>query len=81
MTIDATGNGILAWQEPDDELIDRIWARRVFGGQCRDRHAGLARRRGTAQPLRAAADQFSLDAAGFGQGAIAYRQQPAPAAR
>ena len=27
---DITGNGILAWQEPDDAFIDRIWARRLF---------------------------------------------------
>ncbi len=31
VTIDATGNGILAWQEPDDAFVDRIWARRLFG--------------------------------------------------
>ncbi len=76
VTIDSTGNGILAWQEPDDALIDRIWARRVFGT-----NAGIATQVSPSswegQPLRAGADQFSLDSAGFGQGAIAYRQQPA----
>jgi hypothetical protein len=77
VTIDSTGSGILAWQEPDDTLIDRIWARRLFGT-----NAGIATQvsPGTwaGKPLLAAADQFSLDSAGFGQGAIAYRQQPAP---
>lgn len=29
--IDVSGTGIVAFQEPDDELIDRIWARRIFG--------------------------------------------------
>jgi hypothetical protein len=76
VTMDATGNGILAWQEPDDALIDRIWARRLFGTNF-----GIATQVSPGtwkdQPLRAPADQFSLDAAGFGQGAIAYRQQPA----
>ena len=77
VTMDATGNGILAWQEPDDTLIDRIWARRLFGT-----NTGIATQVSPATwkdaPLRAPADQFSLDSAGFGQGAIAYRQQPAP---
>ncbi|HEY6890163.1 MAG TPA: hypothetical protein VI300_20335, partial [Solirubrobacter sp.] len=76
VTMDATGNGILAWQEPDDALIDRIWARRLFGT-----NTGIATQvsPGTWKdvPLRAPVDQFSLDSAGFGQGAIAYRQQPA----
>ncbi len=76
VTMDATGNGILAWQEPDDALIDRIWARRLFGT-----NTGIATQVSPATwkdvPLRAPVDQFSLDSAGFGQGAIAYRQQPA----
>jgi hypothetical protein len=76
VTIDATGNGILAWQEPDDQFVDRIWARRLFAS-----NTGIATQVSPATwnglPLRAPADQFSLDSAGFGQGAIAYRQQPA----
>lgn len=77
VTIDSTGNGILAWREGDDELIPRIWARRLFGTNM-----GIATQvsPGTLNnaPLRAPADLFSLDSAGFGQGAIAYRQQPQP---
>ncbi|MDA0174262.1 PKD domain-containing protein [Solirubrobacter taibaiensis] len=78
VTIDTQGNGLLAWQEPDDTFVDRVWARRIFGsGQ-----AGIATQVSPSawneQPLRAGADQFSLDSAGFGQGAIAYRQLAAP---
>ncbi len=29
--IDVQGNGVVAWQEPDDEFVDRVWARRLFG--------------------------------------------------
>ncbi len=73
VAIDTTGNGIVAWQEPDDQFVDRIWARRVFGGSlgvvdqvsASDGAASLA-----------GADAFSLDTAGFGAGAIAYRQLP-----
>ncbi|MDA0184769.1 hypothetical protein OJ997_30990 [Solirubrobacter phytolaccae] len=75
VTIDAQGNGILAWQEPDDSFVDRVWARRLFSGQ-----AGIALQVSPSTwdnaPLPAPADRFALDTAGFGQGAIAYRQQP-----
>jgi len=75
VTIDTQGNGILAWQEPDDSFVDRVWARRLFSGQ-----AGIALQVSPSTwenaPLPAPADRFSVDTAGFGQGAIAYRQQP-----
>ncbi len=29
--IDVQGGGVVAWQEPDDEFVDRVWARRLFG--------------------------------------------------
>ena len=29
--IDVQGSGVVAWQEPDDEFVDRVWARRLFG--------------------------------------------------
>jgi hypothetical protein len=74
--IDVTGNGILAWQEPDEEFVDRVWARRLFGGQPGIPLAVSPREWG-GRPLRGPADAFSLDVAGFGQGAIAFRQQPA----
>jgi hypothetical protein len=77
VAIDSSGNGLLAWQEPDDQFIDRIWARRLFSAGT-----GIATQvsPGTwnGQPLRAGAEEFSLDMAGFGQGAIAYRQLPPP---
>ena len=31
VAIDLTGQGLLAWQEPDDTFINRIYARRIFG--------------------------------------------------
>ena len=53
VTIDATGNGILAWQEPDDALVDRIWARRLFGantGIATQVSPGHVERRAAAAP-------------------------------
>ena len=29
--IDVSGNGIVAFHEPDDDFVDRVWARRIFG--------------------------------------------------
>ncbi len=31
VAIDVSGEGLLAWQEPDDDFINRIYARRIFG--------------------------------------------------
>jgi len=30
-SIDLTGQGLVAWQEPDDGFVNRIYARRIFG--------------------------------------------------
>jgi hypothetical protein len=77
VTIDITGNGILAWIEPDDNFVNRVWARRLFG-----LNVGVPLEVSPATwsnaPLPAPADAFSLDGAGFGEGAIAFRQQPSP---
>ena len=73
--IDVNGQGVIAWQEPDDDFVDRVWARRVFGT-----NVGIPLQvspdNWDGAPLRGAADAFSLDVAGFGQAAVAFRQQP-----
>jgi hypothetical protein len=76
--VDVQGQGIVAWQEPGDDFVDRVWARRVFGGSV-----GVPLQVSPAQlggqPLRGPADAFALDVGGFGQGAVAFRQQPGQA--
>jgi hypothetical protein len=77
VAIDLTGQGLIAWQEPDDSFVNRIYGRRIFGmvpgnilqvsPSSFDGHA-----------LNGAADELSLDVAGFGQGAVAWRQEPSP---
>lgn len=74
---DAQGGGLLAWQEPDEELIDRIWARRLFGG-AQGFVLPVSPRVWNDKPLRAPADAFAVDTAGIGQGAVAFRQQGTP---
>ncbi len=78
--IDVQGQGVVAWQEPDDEFVDRIWARRLFGT-----NVGIPIQASPSSwegaPLRGPADAFSLDVAGFGQAAVAFRQQPGQASK
>ena len=76
---DANGNAVVAWSEPDDDLVDRIYARRVFGqtlGFVLQVSPGTDPGAPT-RPLRAGPDQFALDVSPFGQAAVAFRQLPA----
>lgn len=75
VAIDLTGEGLLVWQEPDDNFINRIYARRIFGlvpGNLLD----VSPTTYDGHPLNGAAEQPSLDFAGFGEGAVAWRQEP-----
>ncbi len=78
--IDVQGQGVVAWQEPDDEFVDRVWVRRLFGSSF-----GLQIQASPSTwegvPLRGPADAFSLDVSGFGQVAVAVRQQPGQASK
>ena len=76
--IDLQGNGVVAWQEPDDEFVDRVWARRLFGTTVGIPLA-VSPTSWEGQPLRGPADAFALDVSGFGQAAVALRQQPGQA--
>lgn len=73
--IDVNGSAVVAWREPDDEFVNRVWARRVFGSTV---GIPLQASPGSWEgaPLRGEADAFDLDDAGFGQAAVAFRQQP-----
>lgn len=78
--IDIQGQGVVAWQEPDDEFVDRIWVRRLFGASV-----GIPIQASPSSwegaPLRGPADAFALDVAGFGQTSVAFRQQPGQAGK
>jgi len=78
--IDVQGQGVVAWQEPDDEFVDRVWARRLFGASV-GIPLQVSPSTWEGAPLRGPADAFSLDVAGFGQAAVAFRQQPGQASR
>jgi hypothetical protein len=78
--IDIQGGGVVAWQEPDDEFVDRVWARRLFGANV-GVPLQVSPSSWEAAPLRGPADAFSLDVSGFGQAAVAFRQQPGQASK
>jgi hypothetical protein len=77
VAIDLTGQGLMAWQEPDDSFVNRVYARRIFG-MVSGNLLQVSPSTFAGHPLNGPADELSLDVAGFGQGAVAWRQQPAP---
>jgi PKD domain len=76
VAIDLTGQGLLAWQEPDDNRISRIYARRIFG-MVPGNLLQVSSPSYAGHPLNGPVDDFALDVGGFGEGAVAYREQPA----
>lgn len=77
VAIDLTGQGLLAWQEPDDSFVSRVYARRIFG-MTPGNLLQVSPSTFDGHPLNGPVDELSLDVAGFGEGAVAWRQQPAP---
>jgi hypothetical protein len=77
VAIDLTGQGLVAWQEPDDGFVNRIYARRIFG-MVPGNILQVSPSTYVGDPLNGPADELALDVDGFGEGAVAYRQQPAP---
>jgi hypothetical protein len=77
VAIDLTGQGLVAWQEPDDGFVNRIYARRIFG-MTPGNILQVSPSTFEGHALNGPADELALDVDGFGEGAVAYRQQPAP---
>jgi hypothetical protein len=72
------GNGVVAWVEDDNDLIPRVWARRVFASTL---GAVLAASPATEDGAAAGpADTVDLGVGPFDDAAIAYRQHPGAAA-
>jgi hypothetical protein len=75
VAIDATGNGAVTWQEPDDSFVSRVWARRIFGTRF-----GIAL---AASPLTVdgqlnagAADRPAIAETPLGRVVVGFRQLP-----
>jgi hypothetical protein len=76
VALDSSGNGVVAWHEPDDEFIDRVWARRVFGSRL-----GIPLLASSLPSTRVGADQLALAEDELGRAVVAFRQLPNPAER
>jgi hypothetical protein len=77
VAVDSSGNGAVAWQEPDDDFVDRVWTRRVFGTRMGVPNAASPLRDG-GQLVRAGADQLALAETPLGRVVVAFRQLPDP---
>lgn len=74
---DRYGNAMVAFQEPDDDFVDRIWVRRVFGSTLAlPLLASPTTFNG--QQLRGAADRPNLATGPFGNAVVSFRQSPDP---
>lgn len=78
LAIDQSGNGVIAWQEPDDGLIPRIWARRIFSGTTVGIPLQASPQTLDGRPVNAAADRLSVSTDGIGVAVVAFRQQADP---
>jgi hypothetical protein len=73
IAIGPTGNGVVAWQEPEENGVARIWARRIFG-QALDFVLPVTATSIGGVPIGQDADAPSVAVSRLGQAEIAYRQ-------
>lgn len=73
----ADGTGAVAWQEPDERFVDRVWARRVFATRL-----GVPLQASPAaidgRPTAGRADALAIGETRFGRVIVAVRQLPEP---
>jgi PKD domain len=77
IAIGPTGNGIVVWQEPDEEGVARIWARRLFG-RTLDYVMPVSAASLNSKPVTADADAPNVTITRSGQAEVAYRQATGP---
>jgi hypothetical protein len=77
IAIGPTGNGVVAWQEPDIEGVARIWARRVFASAL-NYVMPVSAETYNGAPITDDADAPSVAFSRLGQAEVAYRQAAGP---
>jgi hypothetical protein len=77
VAIGPTGNGVVAWQEPEVNGVARIWARRLFG-QSVDYVMPVTATTLGGTPIGDDADAPSVAITRLGQAEVAYRQAYGP---
>jgi hypothetical protein len=77
IAIGPTGNGIIAWQEPELSGVARIWARRLFGSSV-DYVMPVSATTFDHAPIEQDADAPTVAFSRLGQAVVAYRQDTGP---
>ncbi len=77
IAIGPTGNGLVVWQEPEENGVARIWARRIFG-QALDFVLPVTTTSIGGVPIGQDADAPSVAVSRLGQAEVAYRQSWGP---
>jgi PKD domain len=73
VAVTQTGTGVVVWQEPDNDGVARIWARRLFGSSL-DYVLPVSAASFGGAPIGDDADAPSLAISRLGQAEVAYRQ-------
>ena len=73
IAIAVTGNGVVAWQEPEINGVARIWARRIFGRSL-DYVLPVSAETYDGIPLGEDAEAPSVAVSRLGEAVVAYRQ-------
>jgi hypothetical protein len=74
IAIGPTGNGVVAWQEPDITGVARIWARRIFG-ESLDYVMPVSAETLAGAPIGQEAEAPSVAVSKLGQADVAYLQR------
>jgi hypothetical protein len=77
IAIDGTGNGVVAWQEPDDDFVNRVWARKLFGNRYGLVLAASPQKLGDTA-VRGGADRIAVSETALSRFVVTYRQLPDP---
>lgn len=75
VAVTASGDAVVAWQEPDDDFVDRVWARRIFSSGIGAPLLASPQEAGGA-PVRGAADAFDLGRGDLGEATVVARVTP-----
>ncbi len=79
VAIGPTGNGVVVWQEPDEQGVARIWGRRLFGATLDFVLPVSAQTFGpSSTPITQDADAPAVAISLLGQAEVAYRQPYGP---
>src|SRR6185312_664224 len=73
VAVGQTGNGVVVWQEPDNDGVARIWARRLFSSSV-DYVLPVSATTYGGGPIGDDADAPTVAISRLGQAEVAYRQ-------